>query len=302
MGHRKCMTMQLRHIFPLALLATCLPPVQATAQALPTIDTEDSELGTAPVGTSWLHPSLAIDLRNGDFVRGGYDDDGAGLSRLPAHVQLGLGADLHRGSDGRPDLWLVARSSNGFHAPRPGEASPRGWYESNTNLGLVAALAPGLRGAASYVIKTSPNGVSDTTHEASASFALDRMTGLGALKPTFVATIHARGGKGLYTQFGIGPELDLGGGGNGPSLSFPAHLGFGWNDFYGPASGRVLYGDAGIAYAHPLTIGAVHGELQASAVALFRDRTLRRLGRQSSQEAETGAVLPYASLSLTIAY
>lgn len=104
---------------------------------MPTIDTEDASLGSASVGDARVHPMIAIDVRNGDFVRGSYDDDAADLDRVPVHLQLGLGFELSRGAQGQPDAWLFLRSSNGFHAPVAEENSPRAWYESNNVAGLI---------------------------------------------------------------------------------------------------------------------------------------------------------------------
>lgn len=153
-----------------------------------------ASLQWAPAG----FPVIGLDVRNGDFVRGSYDDDAASLDRLPIHAQIGLVYELVRDPKGDATTWLMVRSSNGFHAPLSDETtSPRAWYESNNLVGLAARLAPGLTGAATYAIKTSPNGVSDTTHEVSAAFSLDRSGGLGSLKPGFAATWRPKGGGGF---------------------------------------------------------------------------------------------------------
>lgn len=117
-----------------------LASINASAQSVPTIDTEDATLGSAKIsGDGDLHPQLAFDVRNGDFARGNYDDDRADLDRLPVHAQLGVAIDLSHGSNGEATSWLVLRSSNGFHAPSTGETStPRIWYESNNLAALVS--------------------------------------------------------------------------------------------------------------------------------------------------------------------
>ena len=285
-----------------AIVALALPAAAAAAQSVPTVDTEDSEVGSADVGGGRIHPSIGLDVRNGDFVRGGYDDDGADLSRVPVHLQIGLGLELGRDERGRPDLWLVARSSNGFHAPRPGESSPRAWYESNSNLGLVATLAEGFQGGVVYAIKTSPNGVSGTTHEASATFAYAGDAGVGALNPTFAATVRPKGDDGLYTQVGIEPSFDLGTREGAPSVGIPAHLGVGWGGFYGPGTGEVVWGNVGLSYSHPFRVADTRWGFRAEALAVVRDGTLRRLGRAASREAETATVVPFVTLSVSVAY
>jgi hypothetical protein len=122
----------------------------ATAQSVPTIDTEDASLGSSSARTGSIHPAFGVDIRNGDFARGNYDDDAAGLDRLPVHVQVGVAADLHRNAAGQADTWVVVRSSNGIHSASSGERmSPRGWYESNNLVGLVAAIVLGFLVAAS---------------------------------------------------------------------------------------------------------------------------------------------------------
>jgi hypothetical protein len=145
----------------------------AVAEQVPTIDTEDASLGSAPVGSGHVHPSLALDVRNGDFARGNFDDDAADLDRLPVHIQLGLAAELHRNAEDEADVFLVLNSSNGVHAPVAADrASPRAWYESNNAVALVVSPATNLQTGIVYTIKTSPNGVSPTTHEMSLTSAL----------------------------------------------------------------------------------------------------------------------------------
>ncbi|MCP3733432.1 hypothetical protein M9979_00845 [Sphingomonas sp. RP10(2022)] len=267
----------------------------AGAQSVPTIDTEDASLGSAKVGTGRFHPTFGIDIRNGDFARGGYDDDAANLDRLPVHVQVGFAWDLRPGS-----LWLVGTSSNGVHAPVAAERdSPRGWYESNNLIGLVGKVGGGATIGAAYAIKTSPNGISATTHEASLTATLDGDHGLAALHPSAAATIRAKGDGGLYTQIGIAPEIALYDGDDGPTLSFPAIAGVGWGGFYDPGSGSAAYGSAGLAYSHPFTAGGAHWRLRVEGLAVVRDRTLRRLG---SLDAETGVVVPLVTIGLSLAY
>lgn len=282
----------------LCLLST--PALAQEKRQAPLSDTEDASLGSVTVGDGWLHPVIGFDLRNGDFVRGSYDDDAADLDRVPAHVQLGLVYELSRAANGDATTWLMLRSSNGFHAPiREERTSPRAWYESNNLLGLATRLAPGLTGAATYTVKTSPNGISDTTHEVSAALSLDRDAGLGALKPGFAATWRPKGGGGLYTQVTIEPGWNLGTGERAPRLSIPAAMGVGWDGFYEPGSGSRVYGSAGLALEAPLAIGGGHWSARAEALALVRDDRLRALG---GKRAEHGTVEPYVTLSLSYAY
>lgn len=273
----------------------------ATAQTVPSIDTEDATLGSQRASSSGrIHPSFGIDVRNGDFARGNYDDDAANLDRLPVHVQLGIAADLHHDADGRADTWFVARSSNGFHSPSNDETTaPRAWYESNNLVALVATVGRGLRAAAVYTVKTNPNGVSSTTHEASMSFAYETKRGLGALNPTFVATVRPKGAHGIYTQAGIEPSLSLGSDEQAPKVSFPAAIGVGWGGFYNVGSGNRLYGNAGLGISKPFKIGATRWSTRAQLLALIRDDRLRRL---SGPEGETSTVVPLGTLALSLAY
>ncbi|GGB38243.1 hypothetical protein GCM10011380_29550 [Sphingomonas metalli] len=275
-------------------------PAGATAQRAPVIDTEDAGLGGTAVGAGRFHPIIGLDLRNGDFARGGYDDDAANLDRVPVHAQLGFAWELGRDRAGKADFWLVGTSSNGLHAPVAAEwARPRGWYESNNLVGLVVAPGGGWRLGAAYTIKASPNGVSATTHEASLTAALDGERGLAALHPAAAVTTRTRGDGGVYAQASIQPELALGHGEDAPSLSVPLLVGTGWGGFYGPGTGTVAYASAGLAYAHPFTAGGAHWRLRAEVLALLRDATLRRLG---SEDAETAAVVPLATVGVTMAF
>lgn len=290
---------------PLVALALGLAPmiiaVRADAQTVPTLDTEDATLGVDDVSSSGrLHPSFAIDLRNGDFARGSYDDDRADLSRLPVHAQVGLALDLGHDGEGKATSWFVVRSSNGFHSPAAGETTrPRAWYESNNLAAFVFSPAAGLRAGALYTIKTSPNGVSATTHEASLTFAYDGKDAIGVLKPTFVTTVRPKGDHGLYTQLGIAPSLALGPGDGAPKLSVPAAIGVGWRGFYGQGAGSRLFGNVGLALERPFVIGGTHWGARAEALALIRDD---RLARSSGPDGETGTVVPLVTLSLSMAY
>lgn len=280
--------------------AAMFAPDDVAARSVPTLDTEDAELGSEEAGAARFHPVLAIDVRNGDFARGGYDDDAANLARLPVHLQLGFGWEVHHAGDGTPDAWLVAVSSNGLHSPARFEAvRPRAWYESNNLLAAVVEPAKGLRTALAYTIKTSPNAVSGTSHEASASIAYEGERGIGILRPSFVATVRPKGGHGLYTQIGIEPGMPITGGDEPARLSMPLVFGVGWRGFYQAGTGTVRYGSAGLAFSQPFTLAAAHWRLNIQALALIRDGTLRRLGRA---DAETDAVVPLSTVGVTLAF
>jgi hypothetical protein len=293
-GRAGCVRLLTSGFAPIALIAA----TPAASQSVPTIDTEDVTLGSSSVGTGSIHPAFGVDVRNGDFARGNYDDDAADLDRLPVHVQVGVAADLHYDAAGQADVWLVIRSSNGIHSALSDErTSPRGWYESNNLVGLVVAPAAGLRAGIVYTIKASPNGVSDTTHEASMTTSYDGKDAIGWLHPNFAATVRPKGTHGLFTQLGVAPEIALGTSEYAPTLSLPAVIGIGWGGFYDAGSGDQLYGNAGLAIGQPVRLGNLHASLRAEMLALFRDDRLRRL---SGPLGETGAVVPLATLSLNI--
>ncbi|WP_294392208.1 hypothetical protein [uncultured Sphingomonas sp.] len=279
-----------------ALLAAICP---AAAQDIPTIDTEDASLGSASVGDGGFHPVLAADLRNGDFARGAYDDDDADLDRLPLHLQLGFAWDLRRNAEGKADTFLLFTSSNGFHAPvRDERTAPRAWYESNNALALVTSLTKDLRAGLAYTIKTSPNGVSATTHELSLTTVAAGKTGLGALQPGVAITWRPQGGGGLFTQLSVEPSIALSPREDSPELSFPARIGVGWSGFYQAGSANRTYGSMGAAYSHPFSAGGAKWRLRAEMLAIVRDTALRRLGDAGTSHM----VVPLATLSLQLAY
>lgn len=283
-----------------ALGVTLAAPTVAQAQGAPTLETEDATLGSVSVGGGRFHPVLTLDVRNGDFSRGEYDDDAADLGRAPIHIELGFAYELHRNVQGEADLFLVAASSNGFHAPRADErVSPRAWYESNNIVGLIAAPARGVRAGVAYTVKTSPNGVSSTTHELSATASYESDRGVGALRPSLIATVRPKDGGGLFTGIGVEPELTATARESGPTLSVPVKFGVGWDDFYEPGSGTVAYGGAGLAYSQPFEVGPTKWRWRAELLAVLRDDRLRRLG---DGEAERSALVPLATVSLTAAY
>lgn len=288
-------------LIPATAVAAIWGATPAIAQTVPSIDTEDATLGSADVGSPGrVHPMLAFDLRNGDFARGDYDDDRADLGRLPIHAQVGVAIDLGRDADGRATSWFVLRSSNGFHAPSADErTSPRSWYESNNLAALVFTAAAGVRTAAIYTIKASPNGVAATTHEASVSLAYDGKDGFGALSPTVAATVRPKGAGGVYTQAGLSPDWDLGTGDDAPTLSLPLALGVGWGGFYGAGSANRVYGSAGLALEQPFRMGDTRWSARAEALALIRDD---RLAAMSGPRGETGTVVPLITLAVSMAY
>jgi hypothetical protein len=273
----------------------------ASAQSVPTIDTEDATLGSATTaGHGRVHPMLAFDGRNGDFARGNYDDDRADLNRLPVHAQVGVAIDLWHGGDGQPVGWLVLRSSNGFHAPAVREATaPRAWYESNTLAALVFTPAKGLRAAAVYTVKASPNGVSATTHEASLSFAYDGDDAVGSLAPTFAVTTRSKGASGVYTQVGIEPGFALGSGDGAAKVSTPLAVGVGWRGFYGRNCKDRMFASAGAALEQPFSLGSTHATMRWEALALIRDN---RLAALSGPDGETATVVPLVTWSVSVAY
>jgi len=293
--------MKLLLLIELALLGCLSQAASAQKREAPIADTEDASLSSITVGDGRLHVAATLDVRNADFVRGSFDDDPASLEQVPVHVQVGLVYDLVRAADGKATAWLMARSSNGFHAPTDEERrSPRSWYESNNLVGAALRLGPGLTGGVTYAIKASPNGIADTSHEVSGTVSLNGDTGFASLSPGGVATWRPKGGSGLYTQATLEPGWDLGGGGEAPRLSVPAAIGIGWGGFYEPGSGSRVFGSIGAAMTMPVLRATVRGlSARAEALALIRDDRLRRLG---GPRADTGTVVPYLTLALSYAY
>lgn len=280
-----------------ALLACASSPAWAQRREAPIADTEDASLASVPVGGGRLHVAATLDVRNADFVRGSFDDDPASLDQVPVHVQAGLIHELARDADGEAAAWLMARTSNGFHAPSGEERqAPRSWYESNNLVGAAMRLAPGLIGGVTYAIKASPNGIAGTTHEVSGTVSLGGENGLGSLNPGLVATWRPKGGSGLYTQATMEPGWSLGGGEDAARLSVPAAVGIGWGGFYEPGSGTRAFGSLGAALTVPV---GRRLSARAEALALVRDDRLRRLG---GPRADTATVVPYATLALSYSY
>ncbi|WP_244652107.1 hypothetical protein [Pseudomonas sp. CFBP 13710] len=286
-------------LFAFALVAVIQPSV-AAPRSVPSIDTEDAALGSVEIGeaSGRFHPQLSVDVRNGDFARGNYDDDAASLGRVPLHAQAGFALDLHQAVDGRANAWLVFSTSNGFHDPSSDErVSPRRWYESNNLLGLVISPVEGLRLGFVYTVKTSPNDVADTTQEASFTLAYQADSGFGAWRPGLAITSRTQGDSGLYTQGSVEPGVDLSDA--GLRLSFPSTVGIGWNGFYGPDSGDRLYARSGLALEQPFKWGETRWSARAEALAIYRDGTLREL---SGPNGETDSVVPQVTMSLSMAY
>jgi hypothetical protein len=284
----------------LAATLACVAAPCVSAQTVPFIDTEDATLSEIDVGDGAIHPIVSFDVRNGDYARGAYDDDDAGLGRVPVHIAVGGAAVLQRGTDGQGTLFLVGQSSNGFHAPRADERSrPRSWYESNTIVGLAWRPIDGLSAAAAYAIKTSPNGVAGTTHEASLTVLYTGKDAVGFLAPRFAATTRTKGQGGLYTIVGIAPAFPLTRANDGLTLTVPVSVGAGWRSFYEADSGNRVYGSAGMSVAQPLRIAGAKASLQGEILALVRDRQLRRL---DAPGGTTASIVPLATISVAMAW
>ena len=282
-----------------ATLASVAAPL-ASAQTVPFVDTEDATLSEVDVGDGSVHPIVSFDVRNGDYARGAYDDDGVGLGRVPVHVAIGGAAVLKRRAGGEGVLFLTGQSSNGFHAPRSDERSrPRSWYESNTVVGLAWRPVAGLSAAGAYAIKASPNGVAGTTHEASLTFLYTGKDAVGFLAPRLAATTRTKGQGGFYTIVGIAPEFPLTRAEDGPTLTVPVSVGAGWRSFYAADSGDRVYGSAGISVAQRVKIAGAKASLQGEILALVRDPQLRRL---DAPGGTTASVVPLATISIVIAW
>ena len=286
----------------MAAASTMVAAAAAGAQTIPFADTEDASLSEIDIddrARAW-HPVLSFDIRNGDDARGAYDDDDAGLDRLPVHVSFGGAVILRRRADGDGTLFVIGQSSNGFHAPgRDERVRPRAWYESNNLVGLAWRPAQGLTTAITYAIKTSPNGVAPTTHELSLTSLYATDSGLGRLKPRLAVTRRTRGGGGVYTLAGVTPSFALTRRENGPKLGIPAAIGIGWTDFYAPNTQTRLSGNGGLSLSQPIRLGGAKATIQAEVLALVRDDRLRRL---DAPNGTTAAVVPHATVSLTMAW
>lgn len=280
-----------------ACAAALVVAVPAGAQTLPFADTEDatlSEVDVPDAARRW-HPVVSFDVRNGDYARGALDDDDAALDRVPVHVAVGGVLVLRRDR-----LFAIAQSSNGFHAPSRGERTrPRSWYESNNLLGVAWRPVAGLTAAATYTIKTSPNGVAPTTHEASLTALYDGEDAVGRWKPRLAVTRRTRGDGGLFTILGVAPSFDLSGREDGPTLGVPLSLGIGWGGFYDAGSWNRVYGSGGITVSQPLRLGGGSATVRAELLALVRDDRLRRL---DAPGGSTARVIPYATVAVAVAW
>ena len=279
-------------------MAYCSP---ADAQTVSFSDTEDASRGEVSVGDGPWHPIGRVNVRNGDYARGGYDDDSSSFRRVPIHVELGLVYALKDNAAAEAGyMWLEVHSSNGFHAPSAHEIqNPRSWYESNNLVGFVYAPVKGLRAALSYTVKASPNGVAATSQEASVALSYRSDRGLGWLHPNVVATNRPKGGHGLYTHMSIEPEWKLGDADGAPSISLPLSVGTGWGGFYKGGSHTVGYRSVGLAATRPFTVGTTRLSLHSEIAALIRDRTLARLDGRDDNRA---TVLPVGQMTLSLAY
>ncbi|MGJ3627975.1 hypothetical protein AB5I41_15045 [Sphingomonas sp. MMS24-JH45] len=245
--------------------SSCCSSAAAGAQSVPTIDTEDASLGSVEVGSGDFHPILGVDVRNGDFARGGYDDDAANLDRVPVR-QLGLRLDTapRRGpGKGGYGWWGPAPAGS---APVPAERTrPRGWYESNNVVGLVGKVGDDGTLGMAYTIKTIPT----ASPAPRTKRALPpRSTESGG--PRRAPPPCGRDGADEGARRPLRPGRDradypLSPGGDAPSVDLPVLVGVGWNDFYDAGTGTVAYGSAGLGYSHPFVMGRQHWRLRAEA-------------------------------------
>ncbi|MEK9210351.1 hypothetical protein [Sphingomonas sp. 2378] len=284
----------------LAGLLALLPAAPLWGQSVPLVDTEDATLSSVSVGGGGMHPILTLDVRNGDYARATYDQDGPGVDRVPVHATIGLAVVLDRDAAGRGRWFLTGQSSNGFHAPSPGERSrPRAFYESNTIAALAWRPVEGLTAALAYAVKTSPNGVDPTTQEASVTMAWTGKDALGDLGPNIVVTRRTQGDGGFFTLASLSPSQKLGEGEDAAQLSLPLAFGMGWDGFYGEGLGDRAYGSAGFALSQPLTLGGAKATLRAEILALIRDGAL---AASEAPNATSDRIIPLATLSLRMGW
>lgn len=156
-----------------------------------------------------------------------------------------------------------------------------------------------MNAAATYTIKTSPNGVAATTHEASLTFLYTADEGIGRLKPRLAVTRRTRGDGGFYTILGIAPEIALSDADDATTIGLPVTAGVGWHGFYAAGSGDRAYGSGGITLARPVRLGRARATVQAEILALLRDDRLRRL---DAPDGTTAALVPYATVSFAVAW
>jgi len=288
----------MRHLLSVAACVAGSPI--AVAQTVPFADTEDATLSDIDIRSRRVHPVLTVDVRNGDYARGAYDDDNADLARVPVHIAIGGVITLSGGGSAERGLFLLAQSSNGFHAPASDErTSPRSWYESNSLVGLVWRSAGGLSAGITYTIKASPNGVAAATHEASMTALYAGDDALGKLAPRVAVTRRTRGDGGWYTIAGLSPSIDLSQRNDGLTLSLPVMVGVGWHGFYGGETGTRAYLSGGLSFSQPLDLGSAKAALEIEALALVRDNQLRRL---DAPGGTTATIVPYLTVALKTAW
>lgn len=248
-----------------------------------------------------IHLQGSIGAISADYSRGRYD----GIKEDPRYwggaVSVSIIAEILRDRPGMvSDLYLNVGIENTFAETDlfPDSRSPKTWYESNPNAGLVMRAGKDWQFGITFGAFTSPNGQFGSSREIAftgryqgAALFMDK------LNPQVKIAVPVSDGKGVYAELSVDPGFK-------PfsdsrfQINLPVVFGMGIDDYYGADKSTPVYGSLGLVGSMPLKIvPSDYGawSVKAGAFLLVRETALTK-ARKPLDDADNTVIYGSASL------
>ncbi|TDX28122.1 hypothetical protein DFO67_111101 [Modicisalibacter xianhensis] len=257
-----------------------------------------------PAHAGRWHVRGSLGVASSDYSRGAYDNEDEDLDQVAFGVGLSTTVQLVQGATGPlQGLNFTLGTSNGIASGDNRRVLDDGhWYESNWYLGLSARLGEHWLGAITQSGFSSPINDFDFTQETTLAAQYANESPLGQLSPQLKVTKPVgEQDDGWLIAANIAPQMPLTQGHYPVTLSFPLEIGVGFDEYYGADRDAGQYLDVGVGASLPLKgISGDYGNwnLGSQLGVLARSEEIR----QADPEFSRDTLVPYASLTLNVAY
>jgi hypothetical protein len=252
-----------------------------------------------------IHITANFSVATADYFRGAFDDVPSDLDQIAYGPDLSVAFELWRDRPWPvPELSLSLGTQNNLaEQVQPTDASLEDWYESNNFAALTVRFGQDWLGQLTYTIYGSPNDVSGTAYQIALAGSYRGQNLIGGLKPQLKLAVPTDSGDGVYTELVAGPGFTLFEDGSYPlSLSAPATLGIGVDDYYGAGSGTTGFVGLSLIGGVPLAfIPEDYGSwtFKAGVNLLLRDQAIVDRGKPFD---DAGNFVPIGTISIGAAY